>query len=211
MSKQSEFAVILGLNPLFANLGAEALNRIAALCHTQHLAPKEVLFQKGDSGDALYGIRRGQIRIETGTSGGGQLTLNFLGSGDLFGEIAARHAGLKLIVDHMGALRGAKGKAAFPKMQELTALAKYPNVAVKLTGGPFYADDAYPFRSLDQHYRAMYDAFGPRRLFWGTDITKMPCSWRQCVSHFQEITWMPEADKKLIMGKAICQWLGWQR
>jgi CRP/FNR family transcriptional regulator, cyclic AMP receptor protein len=89
MSKQSEFAVILGLNPLFANLGAEALNRIAALCHTQHLAPKEVLFQKGDSGDALYGIRRGQIRIETGTSGGGQLTLNFLGSGDLFGEIAA--------------------------------------------------------------------------------------------------------------------------
>ena len=129
----------------------------------------------------------------------------------LFGEIAARHAGLKLIVDHMGELRGAKGKAAFPKMQELTALAKYPNVAVKLTGGPFYADDAYPFRSLDQHYRAMYDAFGPRRLFWGTDITKMPCSWRQCVSHFQEITWMPEADKKLIMGKAICQWLGWQR
>jgi CRP-like cAMP-binding protein len=89
MSKQSEFAVILGLNPLFANLGAEALDRIAALCHTQHLAAREVLFQKGDSGDALYGIRRGQVRIETGTASGGQLTLNFLGSGDLFGEIAA--------------------------------------------------------------------------------------------------------------------------
>jgi CRP/FNR family cyclic AMP-dependent transcriptional regulator len=89
MSKRSEFAVILGLNPLFANLGAEALNKIAALCHTQHLIPKEVLFQKGDTGDTLYGIRRGQIRIETGTAHGGQLTLNFLGSGDLFGEIAA--------------------------------------------------------------------------------------------------------------------------
>ena len=24
-----------------------------------------------------------------------------------------------------------------------------------------------------------YDAFGPQRMFWGTDITKMPCSWRQ--------------------------------
>src|SRR5258708_38183289 len=89
MSKQSEFAVILGLNPLFANLGAEALDKIAALCHTEHLAPREVLFQKGDTGDALYGIRRGQIRIETGTASGGQLTLNFLGSGDLFREIAA--------------------------------------------------------------------------------------------------------------------------
>jgi predicted TIM-barrel fold metal-dependent hydrolase len=126
------------------------------------------------------------------------------------GEIAKRHPGLKLMVDHMGALRGAKGNAAFPKMQELTALAKLPNVAVKLTGGPFYADDAYPFKSLHPHYRAMYDAFGPRRLFWGTDITKMPCSWTECVGHFQEIDWIPEDDKRLIMGEAICDWLGWR-
>lgn len=128
----------------------------------------------------------------------------------LFGQIAARHPGLKLIVDHMGALRGAKGDAAFPNMKQLTALAKLPNVAVKLTGGPFYADDAYPFRSLHPHYRAMYDAFGPQRLFWGTDITKMPCSWRDCVSHIQEIEWMSAADKRLIMGEAICDWLDWQ-
>jgi hypothetical protein len=39
----------------------------------------------------------------------------------------------------------------------------------------------------------------------------MPCSWRQCVSHFQEIDWIPEADKKLIMGDAICDWLGWKK
>ena len=128
-----------------------------------------------------------------------------------FGRIAKRHPGMKLMVDHMGTLRGAKGDAAFPNMKQLLALAKFPNVAVKLTGGPFYADDAYPFKSLHKHYRAMYDAFGPRRLFWGTDITKMPCSWRQCVTHFQEIDWIPEADKKLIMGDAVCDWLGWKR
>ena len=57
----------------------------------------------------------------------------------------------------------------------------------------------------------MYDAFGPHRLFWGTDITKMPCSWQQCVAHFQEIDWIPDADKKLIMGDAICDWIGWKR
>lgn len=129
----------------------------------------------------------------------------------VFGQIAERHPGLKLMVDHMGALRGARGDAAFPKMDELVALARYPNVAVKLTGGPFYADDPYPFRSLHKHYRAMYDAFGPHRLFWGTDITKMPCSWRECVTHFQEIDWIPDADKKLIMGDAICEWIGWAR
>ena len=34
------------------------------------------------------GVRRGQIRIETGASDGSRLTLNFMGPGDLFGEVA---------------------------------------------------------------------------------------------------------------------------
>lgn len=88
MSKQTEFAVVLSMNPLFADLGADALKRISGLCHTQHLAAGEVLFQKGDDGNALFGIRRGQIRIETGASDGSRLTLNFQGAGDMFGEIA---------------------------------------------------------------------------------------------------------------------------
>ncbi len=130
----------------------------------------------------------------------------------LVGRIAARHPRLKLMVDHMGTLRGAKGDAAFPKMGELVALARHPNVAVKLTGGPFYAADAYPFRSLHKHYRTMYDAFGARRVFWGTDITKMPCSWSECVTHFRdEIDWIPPADKALIMGQGLCDWIGWTR
>ena len=88
MSKQAEFAVILKMNPMFADLGADELQRLSNLVHTQHLATGEVLFQKGDAGDALYGVRRGQIRIETGASDGNRLTLNFMGSGDLFGEVA---------------------------------------------------------------------------------------------------------------------------
>src|ERR1700743_458290 len=88
MSKQSEFAVILKMNPMFADLGADELQRLSAFCHTQHLDAGEMLFQKGDPGDALFGVRRGQIRIETGASDGSRLTLNFLGPGDLFGEVA---------------------------------------------------------------------------------------------------------------------------
>jgi CRP-like cAMP-binding protein len=88
MSKQSEFAVLLKMNALFAGLGDEALNNIANLCSRRQIDGNEMLFQKGDKGDALYGIRRGQIRIETGTAGGGRLTLNIMGPGDVFGEIA---------------------------------------------------------------------------------------------------------------------------
>lgn len=88
MSKQAEFAVILKMNPMFADLGADELARLSGLCHTQQLSTGEVLFQKGDPGDALFGVRRGQVRIETGASDGSRLTLNFMGSGDLFGEVA---------------------------------------------------------------------------------------------------------------------------
>ncbi|BAM86536.1 Crp/FNR family transcriptional regulator [Bradyrhizobium oligotrophicum S58] len=88
MSKQAEFAVILKMNPMFADLGADELQRLATLCHTQHLSAGEVLFQKGDAGNALFGVRRGQIRIETGATDGSRLTLNFMGPGDLFGEVA---------------------------------------------------------------------------------------------------------------------------
>jgi CRP/FNR family transcriptional regulator, cyclic AMP receptor protein len=88
MSKQAEFAVILKMNPMFSDLGTDELQRLSNLCHTEHLSAGQMLFQKGDPGDALFGVRRGQIRIETGTSDGSRLTLNFMGPGDLFGEVA---------------------------------------------------------------------------------------------------------------------------
>jgi CRP/FNR family cyclic AMP-dependent transcriptional regulator len=87
-AKRPDFAALLGMNPLFAGLGEEAIGSIAGLCTRRQLDAGEVLFQKGDKGDALYGVRRGRIRIETGTAGGGRLTLNMLGPGDLFGEVA---------------------------------------------------------------------------------------------------------------------------
>lgn len=88
MAEPRNFAVLLGANPFFADLGAEAVESIAALCVTRSLAAEEVLFLKGDPGDALYAVRRGQIRIATGTGAGKRLTLNLLGPGDVFGEVA---------------------------------------------------------------------------------------------------------------------------
>ena len=88
MSKAAEFAVILKMNPTFADLGEDELARLSSLCHTRHLATGEKLFRKGDAGDALFAVRRGQIRIETGASDGSRLTLNFTGPNELIGEVA---------------------------------------------------------------------------------------------------------------------------
>jgi predicted TIM-barrel fold metal-dependent hydrolase len=124
------------------------------------------------------------------------------------GKLAARHPSLRLIVDHLGVPLGAKGDTAFRHIDQLEALARHPNVAVKATGVPAYAEDGYPYRSIHGHLRRIYDAFGPRRFFWGTDITKMPCTWRQCVTLFtEELPWL---DHRWVMGDALCEWIGWR-
>ena len=126
------------------------------------------------------------------------------------GKIAERHPGLKLIVDHMGVPRASKGEAAYRLQPELLALAKYSNIAVKATGQAGYAEDEYPFCSLHPHLRRCFHAFGPERMFWGTDITRMQCSWRQCVTLFtEELPWLKGRDLELVMGEAVCKFLGW--
>jgi CRP/FNR family transcriptional regulator, cyclic AMP receptor protein len=129
MSKQAEFAVILKMNPMFANLGLDELQRLAGLCHTQQLQTGEVLFQKGDAGDALFAVRRGQIRIETGASDGSRLTLNFMGPGDLFGEVAVLDG-----QDRTADATAGEASELFvlPREDFLSFLEREPKVAVKL-------------------------------------------------------------------------------
>jgi predicted TIM-barrel fold metal-dependent hydrolase len=126
----------------------------------------------------------------------------------LFRRIAERHPHLKLIVDHLGLVRSAQGEAAFATLGELLKLAKLPNVAIKATGAPGYSQQAYPFRDIHDGLRRIYDAFGPDRFFWGTDITRMPCSYRQCVTMFtEELPWLRGGELEKVMGQGIVDWL----
>jgi predicted TIM-barrel fold metal-dependent hydrolase len=131
------------------------------------------------------------------------------------GTIAGRHPGLKLHIDHCGRGGGSGGgtdDAAFANLGEMLALAQYPHVAVKLSGAPSYSSHPYPYRNIHPYLRQICDAFGPQRCFWGTDITRMPCSYRQCVTLFtEELPWLRGRDLELVMGEAICDWLGWRR
>jgi len=128
----------------------------------------------------------------------------------LVDAIAAKHPQLKIVMDHF-ALDGHKRDAdAFRDFDKLLSIAKRPNVAAKASALPCYTNDAYPFRSLHPYIRQAYDAFGPQRLFWGTDLSRSPISYRQQVTMFtEEIPWLSADDKEWIMGRGICEWLGW--
>jgi predicted TIM-barrel fold metal-dependent hydrolase len=136
----------------------------------------------------------------------------FIGPGTqaMIARVAPGYPGLKLIVDHLGRTGGGKDAEGWANLGDLLVLAQFSNVAVKATGAPSYSSESYPYGNIHGYLRQIYDAFGPNRMFWGTDITRMPCSWLQCKTMFtEELQWLSEADKELIMGRAVCNWLGW--
>jgi L-fuconolactonase len=129
-------------------------------------------------------------------------------------KVAERYPGLRLVLDHLG-LKSAKDVREaqnFATLDNVLALAKRPNVAAKATAMPCYADDKiYPFKSLHPQIKRVFDAFGPKRTFWGTDWSRLPCSYRQGVTMFtEELPWLKGEDLEWVMGRGACEWLGWK-
>jgi L-fuconolactonase len=130
---------------------------------------------------------------------------------DRMDAIATRHPGLRLVIDHLGLVNGEKDAQAFRGLDRLLALARHPNVAVKASALPCYSDEPYPWRGLHPYVRCVRDAFGPRRMFWGTDLSRLPCSYRQAITLFtEEMPWLDPQDLEWIMGRGVCEWLGWK-
>ena len=119
-----------------------------------------------------------------------------------FARIAERHPQLTLIIDHMGlSVETVQGTARSRRRStQAVALAKYPNVCVKLSSAPTNSLEAYPFRDMTPHIKRVFDAYGPQRCYWGTDITNsfVKASYRQRITHFtEELTFLSEERQGL--------------
>ena len=129
----------------------------------------------------------------------------------LIDDVAQRYPGLKIVMDHLALSSSQKDAEAFAQFDKLVAIAKRPNVAAKASALPCYSTDEYPYRSLHGYIRRAYDAFGPKRLFWGTDLSRSPIPYRQHVTMFtEELPWLTSEDKEWIMGRGVCEWIGWK-
>jgi CRP-like cAMP-binding protein len=67
---------------------ADRADSIRDVMETVHLSDGQALFRRGEPGDAFYIIDSGQVRIFTLDEDSSELTLNTLGPGEAFGELA---------------------------------------------------------------------------------------------------------------------------
>ncbi|MGP0089139.1 MAG: amidohydrolase family protein [Xanthobacteraceae bacterium] len=82
------------------------------------------------------------------------------------------------------------------------------HVSVKLSGTPTVRPEPYPFGDMKAHLKRCFDAFGPQRCYWGTDMTNSfaKTTYKQRITHFtEELDFLSEADKDWVMGRAILE------
>lgn len=74
--------------PFFAELPEEAVDRATAQVVTRSHPANQVILLENDWGSSVYFILEGWVKIRTYNLDGKEVTLNILGKGELFGEMA---------------------------------------------------------------------------------------------------------------------------
>lgn len=127
-----------------------------------------------------------------------------------FLPIVERHPRLKMIIPHMGCLLDTRGADAFANLDDVLQLARYPGIAVMISAAPCYSNEPYPYRDLEPFIKRLFDTYGPQRLLWGSDISRLKSSYGDCLHHVQEsLAFLSEQDKEWILGKTLANVLNW--
>ena len=79
---------LLRQHPLFSRLDQAILAELVQFAVVRRFGDGELVFRQGDPGNAIYGVLSGRVRIFAPGPDGGEITLNLLEPGELFGEIA---------------------------------------------------------------------------------------------------------------------------
>jgi L-fuconolactonase len=142
----------------------------------------------------------------------------------LIHAVVRKHPDLYVIVDHLGmptppnpALSG----DVLETLPDLLDLAAYPNVAVKFTGVPALTTERYPYHGLWSRLYGVLEAFGPERLLWGSDYTRVMgrnvhprnaegrSNYAELVNFLRYANEIGEADKAMMFSGSIRAWFGW--
>jgi predicted TIM-barrel fold metal-dependent hydrolase len=133
------------------------------------------------------------------------------GLADRLKPVLARHPELKLVIPHMACVLDAHGAEAFVGLEDLLALARYPNLTVMVSSAPCFSNEAYPFADLAPYLRRIYDVYGPKRMLWGADLSRLTSTYKECLDHFRYgLNFLSADDKEWILGRSLAQTFNWQ-
>jgi len=84
---QQKIRQVIANNHLFEGLRPDLIDDIASSATRRTVGAGEILFQKGDPADALWGVLSGRIVIDVGTEDGKEIVLDVFVEGGVFGVV----------------------------------------------------------------------------------------------------------------------------
>ncbi len=133
---------------------------------------------------------------------------------DKTNDLAARHPDTQIVIDHLGLRQPWVPPAPeqpWAELPQVLALAAYPNVAIKITGGCTLSHEPFPYRDVWDPLARIFDAFGLERCLWGTDWTRAISllSYEQGVESFRNAERLTDSDRAMLMGGACSRIYDW--
>ncbi|MBU9180058.1 amidohydrolase family protein [Burkholderia gladioli] len=120
-------------------------------------------------------------------------------------QIAAlidRHPDLAVVIDHMADTPPERAD----QIRDLLALARFPNVFVKISHLWSLSKQAFPYADAFALLKQVYDAFGPKRLMWGTDhpVCLPHLSYARAIALYRDhLDFMPLEDRQEIWHRTV--------
>jgi predicted TIM-barrel fold metal-dependent hydrolase len=121
--------------------------------------------------------------------------------------VLCHHLGGLLTVTALGAMAGA-GSAYADALAEVTASVEVSNILVKVSGFHYASAQGwdYPWEEAVALFRRLFEAFGPRRLCWGSDFpaSKRYCTYRQSLEVVRShCPFLSEDDRRMVLGGTL--------
>lgn len=127
-------------------------------------------------------------------------------------RLAQQFPAVTFLCHHMAGAR-TQEEAPQPELGEIICSAAVPNIGIKLSGFHYVARAGweYPFADVSHVVRALYQAYGPQRLCWGSDypVVRFFLTYQQSLEAFRtHCSFVPAADQALILGGNLARILG---
>ncbi|MEX5635890.1 amidohydrolase family protein [Parafrankia sp. FMc2] len=130
---------------------------------------------------------------------------------DLHRDLARAYPGLRIAVDH--AAVETADRPLTEAVAPLTQLAEYPGIAVKASALPCFLDlrtEKPPYPSITEAVYRLVEAFGADRVFFGSDLSRLPVPYADLVDVFiHHLPDLESDEQALVRGRALATWLGW--
>jgi len=152
--------------------------------------------------------------LEAGAVHGLPVNVLCWGRLDLFDELARRHSDTQMVLDHVGLTQvfsPPPPPEPFADLAKVVALARYDNVAIKISGACTLSHEPFPYVDLWGPLGRIFDAYGFDRCLWGTDWTRAVelLSYEQGVEAFRMTDVLSDSERAALMGGTLARIYGW--